>query len=255
MTDFLTSLEHELVQAAHRQSAGRGGRRRGPGRGLVAGAALALAVPAAAAAAVAVWQPSLGDDRRGHPSAATSRPSARAQESMAVLRRPQTAEDREPSVQRALSLLSPSTVSGVQTASIRTLGRAADGQAIVLIPVERLTVPLLKGETDAVRSQQLLVFYPDATDGGGITTTSAADVASGRAALGSGLGRVSFGLVPDGVAQVRVGYADGSQQTVAVSSNFWQATAPGGLTGIDAQATELQPLDAAGKPTGATLHR
>jgi hypothetical protein len=71
----------------------------------------------------------------------------------------------------------------------------------------------------------LCLFYADPNgDGGARDCWSIADVRVGRAT--GELGRHIYGLVPDGVARVRLTYSDGRSQAAGVIDNFFDIAAP-----------------------------
>jgi hypothetical protein len=103
-------------------------------------------VTAGTALAATSWLPQVGDDQRGHPALSSSPVPADQATALAVLRRAQTEADRGPQVEQVLRLLG-SQVDGVLAHGIRLLAARDDG-AIVLVPVQRRTVPGANGSTE-----------------------------------------------------------------------------------------------------------
>src|SRR5688500_10995749 len=108
----LLRLSDDLAAAAERL--GRPRRLRAP----LAIAFGVLALGGAGAAAPDFWQPQLGDDRRGHPTASSSDVPAEQLERFGVLRREPTAGDRGQPVRSALTYLAPD-FDGIRTEGVR----------------------------------------------------------------------------------------------------------------------------------------
>lgn len=197
---------------------------------LTAGAVVAvLAAGGVATAAVTGWNPQLGDDRRGHPTADPSLPPAEQLDRLAVLRREPSAADRGVEVRNALSYFSPAS-RGIRTDSVRYLGKAPNGRAVVLVPA-----------VEAHGTRDALCLWVEDTDGGGYTCPDTRALLSGSAVLSITEPRAlsahqrralrrsqplktdapghyrrvvvrlgvatTFVLVPDGVAKVQLGNA------------------------------------------------
>lgn len=186
-------------------------RRASPGGRRAAVAALVgtLLVAAPAVALVGAWEPQLGRpgaDPGAAATAATRPVGAAAAQSLAVLRRAQTARDRR-LAEPLLRVLDRQT-RGVQIAGIRALSAEW-----ALVPVTTLDI----GGT-ASSGDQLCI-----TDGNALACASA------ETARRSGIGVTSAdasttrvaGLVPDGVAEVRYTPQGGSPVTAAVRSNLY----------------------------------
>lgn len=187
----------------------------------VAAGFAALALTAVAAAAIGVWNPSLGDDRRGHPTSGTSDVPAEQLERFGVLRRPANATDRDARTAAALRYLN-GRFEGVRVDRIRAVQPAPGGRRYLVVPVERSD----SGVADA------LCLYAVDREGGGIGCWSTAQVLDGRAQLVALRGAPEtgpaggdpaglrpdatratvIGLVPDGVATVLT--ADGRRAGV-----------------------------------------
>jgi hypothetical protein len=234
----------------------------------------ALTLGAAVAVATTVWQPQLGDERRGHPTADLSAPPADELAALGVLRRESTSGDRGAQSIYALRLLDPS-LRGIRTSHVRLLGSQSNGLGFILIPVQSYEAPDAGAPSIA---NALCVFSRD-SDGGGLGCYSMQQVLEGRAvgsfaqasqsgaptaesppSAGSHFMReqgfltdgVSYGLVPDGVASVTVTNRQGTI-TVPVRENFFQASLPTTGGSDDGRATStsmpamIQWRSAAGK--------
>lgn len=258
MSDFLDRYGDQLI-AAELPPAREGrlrsrwsspGRRRGAA--LAVGALLVVAVPAAAI--TTPWSPSLFRSGLDNPiSTDGGAISAKAGDSLAVLRRPQTATDRNSTAPLVATLGSNHQVQGVQTSGIRAAGK---GWAIV--PATSVQgkpgVCLVSREGSTCASDDVV-----AETG---VTTEVADAS----------GTTITGVVPDGVAQVRFTPADGAAVTATVSGNFYELSVPQlavattvapppGYTGgeIPAPPTPvrgtLELLDASGAAVGQARHQ
>jgi hypothetical protein len=234
---FIESFEDQLVQAAREQRDARfryraarfAGRvlprgRRGPA---VVLAALLIGVPAATAT-VGGWDPF--DDSAGRnphtpaPSAGPQSAGADLVATLGVLRREQTDADRGVDTEEASRAFSASAgYRGAQLKSIRLL----DAQrGIVLIPFERGAVPLdaqgrpLRAFAPETYMNVACLFEHSADGFAGIGCHSAQKIKLGRA-ISSGSDRVT-GLVPDGVASVRLIRGDQTSEA-SVQDNLFVA--------------------------------
>ncbi len=234
----LEGFSHDLAAAGERLARRDLVRRRHARFAALAVAAI-LAIAGAAVAATAIWQPQLGDDRRGHPTASGSAPPADQLEHLGVLRRDQTDADRGAQSRYALSFQDPS-LKGIRTAYVRLLGTRPDGRGYVLIPVASW-----QGIRDA------LCLWDQDVEGGGQSCFSTEQIRDGRATMlaiaippelrrprhpikigADGLpknvppppmpvGGVRYsGLVPDGVASVELRNAYGAARA-RVHDNFF----------------------------------
>lgn len=219
-----------------------------------------LAAGGAATAAVTGWEPPLGDERRGRPTADPSLPPAAQLNKLAVLRRDPSSADRGPAVRRALTFFSPSS-RGIRTNSVRYLGKAPNGRAVLLVPA-----------VNAHGTEDALCLWVEDTEGGGSTCPDTQALLAGsamlsvaepdkllpkqRRALASrspnktdehGTYRIvnlrpgpatTFALIPDGVAQVQVGGA----RPVEVHDNLAI------MTGELPAPSTVRWLDAEGRP-------
>jgi hypothetical protein len=203
-------------------------------RRLVAGLVVAL-VATPALAVTRPWEPILGhpDTDHGAPTASTGPVSPAEARVLGVLRRPQTDDDRTSG--KLLVSLHPG-FDGVETAAVRLLRPGAD--AIALVPAERLF------QNDQRTGTPL---YTDAlclADADSVTCGSRDDLLAGRILNLKGT-RV-YGLVPDGVATVRVDFADGGTAEAPVSENLFELTSSHDA----ATVTSSSWLDQDGKVVG-----
>jgi len=230
---FIDSYEDQLVEAARRRRDARlrhrtrrflraaFTRRRGPA---VVLAGLLIGVPAAAAT-VGGWNPFDDPERSPRvPAPATSaRPvDAELADELGVLRRPQTDADRGVDTRQAARAFSASAgYRGAQLDGVRVLDEA---RGIVLIPFERGPVPVdaqgrpLPEFDPATYTNVACLFEPSGDGFAGIGCHSAAKIRAGFA-VSSGSGRIT-GLVPDGVAKVRLSRGNRTAEA-AVADNLW----------------------------------
>ena len=99
----------------------------GPARAAVA--LLTVSVVGVAAATTGLWNPPLGDAKRGHPTVASSDVPADQLQNFGVLRRPADSLDRDTLTRRALRDLDGG-LEGVRTQRIRTGSSGAQRQAV-----------------------------------------------------------------------------------------------------------------------------
>lgn len=212
---------------------------------LIAGTALAATQP---------WAPVLGGQDRGHPTVSPGAPPDDQTSVLAVLRRPQTDQDRSSAVQRDLRLIGQQE-HGVQTRYIRYLAPGLDGSAIVLVPSERFADEAAGSGSPTVDAP-LCVFYPIAAAssgppaGGAFPCWTGRDIRAGRATAEAAPTTDHlhlFGLVPDGVKTVVAHFSDGSTATASTSSNFFDV--PLGDNQQSSPAT-IQWRAADGSPVG-----
>lgn len=221
MSDFLDRIGDQLT-AAHRHSVGDAaasrtersrpwvqGRRR---VALIVFGTLAVAAPAAAV--VAPWDPDLERAGVDRPVQTDDAPVARAAaDSLAALRREQTADDRRAAAPLIKAIGMGNQVDRVQTAGIRAV---AAGWA--LVPANAVTTGV-----DKSSSEQLCL-----TNGGTVGCSAAGDFAkNGIGILSAGPSETSLaGLVPDNVATVRFTSSTGTVVEAPTSNNFFKLSVP-----------------------------
>ncbi len=217
MPDFLDRFGAQLTAASVTPAVSRKGlrvrglRSRTWRRGVLVSLAL-LAVAAPAVAVVKSWSPTLGRTANDSPATSDSTPViASARDALAVLRRPQTDEDR--AIAEPLLKAIGGPLDKVQTASVRAL---ADGW--VLVPV--MSLESAPGQT---KRDELCI-----TNGGGIGCMPASTVGrTGITLQAATPTQTSWtGLVPDGVARVRLTTSRGIVREVEVVSNLFSLSVP-----------------------------
>lgn len=239
MSDFIESYERQLVEAASRQLVSRRrpsgrivGRRRWPIRPGVSAAIVVMALIAAPAlAATSGWDP-FDDANRESPSPSTSSnpPSAELTDTLGVLRRMQVARDRGPLAQSLIRRID-NDVAGVHVAFVRL---ARQSPATLVVPVERFglrTERLARRYPEIARALPpasrrrdgicLVIKGDDRTAAGSCGTLD--QILSGYM-LGS-QGDTVYGMVPDGVASVRLERGDVAT-TLVVGDNMFVAGSP-----------------------------
>lgn len=171
----------------------------------------ALAVAAPALAVVQPWDPELGRDSDGAVRADRDPVVETAREQLEILRREQTARDRQVATP-LLRTLGPQT-NGVKTDAIRALD-----DEWALIPVAVVELSPGRPIRDALC----------VTNGDGIACTPATALArSGAQTISaSKTGTTVAGLVPDGVARVRFVPVEGGPNEVEVRDNFFTLSVP-----------------------------
>lgn len=193
-----------------------------------------LAVTAPAVAVVQPWNPTLGPSKFGGDVAIDRSPVNRsATEVLAILRRPQTARDRD--VAAPLLSYAGGTIDNVQVDSIRALSAQ-----YALIP-----------HTSGRRSGAMLCVV-----GGGGAVCSPADGVAEHGVIsisGGPKGERVVGVVPDGVVRVRFTPDGGKPARASVRNNFFQLRVPGhGPTDVitPPRGHRLEWFDADGKVVG-----
>jgi hypothetical protein len=142
---------------------------------------------------------------------------------LAVLRRPPTAADRSPAVRRALRVVARDRMRGVRVDAVRLLARSR-----ILVPVEHVT---------GLAQPDVLCLYTPVSNGVGGTCATFADLYKHGHIGWPG---PPFGLVPDGVASVKLRVRGG--RTIA-------APVRGNVYAVDEDVFAIQPplwLDASG---------
>jgi hypothetical protein len=252
----LDTLERQLRDSARR--------RRLP-RLVLAVAALAVAVAAALLALVlvrepstnpaderpatptpaATWTPELGDERRGHATISRSPVPPDQLRAFAILRQAPTAADRSPAVRQLLRYLGAEPTRGVRVDAVRLLSQHGNW-LLILVPMERLdrpdtSDPLCVLQTVVVRGNPPPGAPPAGSLGGaGMTCATLTDI---RRNGYVGWPGPPFGLVPDGVASVKLRVRGGRTINAPVGNNVYD------LTGMGDAAFAIQPplwLDASG---------
>jgi len=206
---------------------------------VVLGAGAIVLGGAAVSAATGLWNPPLGNDDAGHASRGSSDVPADQLASFEVLRRAATDADRDAAAANALRYLDDAFI-GVRVERIRAPAGAPSDRYLI-VPVERSE---LAGVDDA-----LCLFAADpSAAGGGVGCWSSAEIQRGHAALielptasstsptagdldslrPSTANAAVVGLVPDGVARVRLGPA-----SAAVNDNFFSLPLPAGASATD----------------------
>lgn len=237
MTVLLKSLEAGLEAAAERH-AGRAARRRRQGRlaALVAAALLGL-TGAGAATATFFWQPQLGNESQGHPTASPADAPPAQREVLGVLRRPQIDADRGAAARYAARWVG-SDFRGVRTSSIRLLSNGAvlfsaehgpgGADSLCLFLADREAGGITCTDTDRLRRGGLALITmppPDVrfqTRNGTLVLRDGQPVPVPGSTPSPQRVRIT-GVVPDGVAAVRFG-----PTTVTVRDNAYDAQlAPG----------------------------
>ena len=255
MSDFLDRFGHQLQRAEPRR------RIVAPRRRGLAVAIASLLIAAPAVAVVGPWHPSLGRSGVDDPVAVDESPvPPAALQAFAVLRREQTAADRERTAPLLRAVGAGNQVDRVQTSGIRAVG---DGWA--LVPARSMqTGPSMKADED-------VLCLTDGTTIGCAPTASVVErgleVVSASAAAGTQI----VGLVPDGIEAVRFTPSSGRAVESQARSNLFSLSAaelapprrinaPPGYNGpsvIDGPplpvAGTVQWLDGGGKP--AATHR
>lgn len=247
----LAKLSDDLAAAAERQLRGATHRRRLTRGGLIAAACVVGA--GGVATASGLWSPTIGDDARGHPTISPSSPPAEQLERFGVLRRAPTEADRGAQSLYALRFQGDA-MQGVRTEYIRLLATRPDGRGSVLIPARKGygkpdALCLFDQDTDGggqscwtteevargaavIGSWPASPVLPPALPPGDPQAAAPREPLPDRAApqllrrleplapdaRRAGGGRLS-GLVPDGVAAVRIGDAN----PVSVHDNFFSA--------------------------------
>jgi hypothetical protein len=260
---FIDQFETQLVAAGRRRIERRlrnriARRLRVPRSRNAAIALAALVLAAPAAAATLGWNPFAGprhDLRRGTPTIVHGQVDASLTRILAPLRRPQSDADRGVATQRAANAFG-SDVSGVNLDGVRVL----DSQGgLVLVPVERYGLNLERAARanpalpapDPARFSNAVCLYEPGSDGSGGRPCYTAATILGGTALGSQAGVVT-GLVPDGVAQVRlIAGAGGAAAVANVRENVFVAgppasEAPAAVEWLDARGQTIRRIDLAG---------
>jgi hypothetical protein len=260
----LPELHDALERAVAARAASAKRRRVNPSRraGLLALGGVVFA-GSAVAATTAVWHPTLGSDRVGHPQVAHAAVPATQLSALGVLRRPQTAGDRGPDVQRLLHLLTGGQINGVHTDAIRVLRRNADGMTL-LVPAERAgnrrfastiqhdalcLLTSTRTRTTIKRGSRGKLYLGSSAGAisAGQTCGTLRDVQTTDLRTGAYAGNdlEAIGLVPDGVARVVVRLRHRRERAATVHGNVYVVNtgselAPGwGVRWLDAEGRRI----------------
>jgi hypothetical protein len=219
---LLPEVEDRLVEAAERRFSQprlwRLARPRLPRstRALLATfVSLVIAVPAVAA--TRAWEPVLGNpsvDGSSPRIAADAIPEQQRQ-MLSVLRRAQTDQDHSAATLGLLEPLGPTT-DGVRLQGVRLLGAGAGDPPVALIPVAQLFKRLPHQGGEQLARDALCL-----TDRSNVVCATTEHVKAG--ALTGFDGDYAYGLVPDGVATVRLDFVDGHSVSLLVHDNFYGA--------------------------------
>jgi hypothetical protein len=255
---FIDDFEAQLVDAGRRRMERRVRSRaphwlRVPRRRNAVVVFAVLLVGAPATAATVGWNPF--DDpgrnpRAGIPATTDATPDAGLTGILAPLRRPQTDADRSAAATQASEAFG-TDVSGVNLAYIRVLDAP---RRIVLVPVERWGLNLQRRahddpairEPDPADFANAVCLYVPGSDGTAARQCYSAPRILSGLAMSSQAGTVT-GMVPDGVARVRLIRGSRSAET-AVRDNVFvlgppTPQAPAFVEWIDASGTVVRRID------------
>jgi hypothetical protein len=219
-------------------------------------AGLAVAVPALAA--TRPWQPILGrPSLQDTPAGISQTPPPPAQlHELGVLRRPQDESDRGPIAQKLLSHVG-SEYKGVRLNSVRLL-TAANGRHALLVPAVEHGLSAQPGKYEVAND----LCVEDPTGG---FCGSAEQIRDGY--FMGGTANDLLGLVPDGVATIRLNFPNGTTVTERIQDNFFWVSGvpheertyrliphvkgmPRTLTQEEPEMPRIEWLDSNGKPIG-----
>jgi hypothetical protein len=224
----IDTLERQLRDSARRRPRRRRGLWLVPAIAAAAVAALLLLrAPAPnderpATPPAPTWTPVLGDARRGHATISREPVPPEQLRAFAVLRRAPTAADRSPAVRALLRYLGRET-HGVRVDAIRLLSRRGD-RLVILVPMDQLDRPVMRDplcvmETVVIRGNPPPGTPPAGSPGGaGETCRTLPDL---RRHGYLGWPGPPFGLVPDGVATVKLRVRGGRTITAPVRGNVY----------------------------------
>jgi hypothetical protein len=162
MSDFVTRLELDLLDAAARLHSGgdsarpasRTGHRRGKGRLIVVGLAVLLVAAPALAGVPGVWRGVLDGPER-QPTLTGEQPDPQLLAQLGALRRPATAVDRSALATAAVTHSGP--LDGVSVQDVRYVGVSPIGDPLFLVPY-RSRIRLIPEETDTGGPPPLRLF-------------------------------------------------------------------------------------------------
>ena len=179
-----------------------------------------LSVGGAGAAASSLWLSPSGNPLYGfNPGLTESAPPAAQLSALSVLRRAQTASDRGPGVQAALTDVNNFTT-GIRSNYVRVLGATSSGP-VVLVPVQTRNA----AASQPAIQDALCLYYPVSVPGlsNNVSCWSTAQVLAGQAF--AGLAAHEFGVVPDGVNAVNVSLGSWAK-SVPVTGNYFDVSLP-----------------------------
>lgn len=255
---FIEQYETQLVEAGHRRIERRWRNRvarwlRTPARRGAAVVIAALVLGAPATAATLGWNPFDDpgrDPRVGRPSTSDKPPHPELVRILAPLRRPQTNADRRFVEQQLRTQGLLQDVSGVQLPYVRVLDAE---RGITMIPVERFGLaferaargnPNVPAPNRAALSNAVCVYDPGSGSAGRACFT--ADRIKSGFAISSGPD-AAIGLVPDGVARVRLIDGERSGEAVVRDNLFVTGsdapTAPAAVEWLDERGATIKRID------------
>lgn len=166
---------------------------------------------------------------------------------LGVLRRPPEARDRPPQLGAALRFVSSGTV---RRDVVRRLDAHGD-LPILLIPVRGLPMSRPRHADQMVTIDAALCLYGTAPDDGapegGIACFTTRQLRRGE--MVGAVRQRTFGLVPDGVAEVALRFRGHRPIRVPVRRNFWEKNVPSpGHPSIARAVLRVDWLDAEGRP-------
>ena len=179
-----------------------------------------LSVGGAGAAASSLWLSPAGNPLYGfNPGLTESAPPAAQLAALAVLRRAQTASDRGPGVQAALTDVNNFTT-GIRSNYVRVLGTTSAGP-VVLVPVQTRNA----AAAQPAIQDALCVYYAQSGPGlnDNISCWTTEQVLAGQAF--AGLGPHEYGVVPDGASSVTVSLGSWAK-SLPVTGNFFDVSLP-----------------------------
>jgi hypothetical protein len=203
-----------------------------------------------AVAAKGPWDPWVGSQRTGYPALSFTKPSRSTLSELKVLRRAQTATDRDSQTQTLLRLVK-ARLKGVRPLYVRNVEPQVGSGAVTLVSAERRQGQL--GASSAADDQETVcLLYPllNASEVGTLGRCwSVPEVIAGRAYGSMRNQSVThvYGLVPDGVATVAISLASGRRILAPVHENFFDVRQPA-LRGKPVRSVSW--LDASGRPLG-----
>jgi hypothetical protein len=179
-----------------------------------------------AVAALALWTPVLGDSRFGEapPTISAGTPPQDQLSALGVLRREQSAADRDGALATGALRAINASSSGVRTNYIRVLAGGNGSSGFVLVPVAERRASL----SSPAAIPDALCLYAAQSGAFAVNCYSLAQVRAGTA-RNIAFGEV-FGLAPDGVSAVTIRAAGGVEVSAPVQNNFFDATLPAGPT-------------------------